>query len=100
MPAAASASTAFGARAAAAAPPVSAGKRLVPVNRIGIQLFTVRDKVSSLGFRAVFEELANIGYSEIEFAGYTRARSARSPRSRSVSCSTTTASARPGHTST
>lgn len=72
MPAAASASTALGARAAAAAPPVSAGKRLVPVNRIGIQLFTVRDKVSSLGFRAVFEELARIGYSEIEFAGYTQ----------------------------
>lgn len=68
---AASASTAFGARAAAA-PPVSAGKRLVPVNRIGIQLYTVRDKVSSLGFRAVFEELANMGYSEIEFAGYTQ----------------------------
>ncbi|MDQ1135600.1 sugar phosphate isomerase/epimerase [Microbacterium sp. SORGH_AS 1204] len=72
MPAAASASTAVGARAAAAAAPVSAGKRLVPVNRIGIQLFTVRDKVSSLGFRAVFEELARIGYSEIEFAGYTQ----------------------------
>lgn len=56
----------------AAAPTTAGRNRLVPVNRIGIQLFTVRDKVSSLGFRAVFEELARIGYSEIEFAGYTQ----------------------------
>ncbi|MFJ6653427.1 sugar phosphate isomerase/epimerase family protein [Microbacterium sp. NPDC091313] len=69
VPAAASAAP-IGARAAL--PTVSSGKRLVPVNRIGIQLYTVRDKVSSLGFRAVFEELASIGYSEIEFAGYTQ----------------------------
>ncbi|MFG6402875.1 sugar phosphate isomerase/epimerase family protein [Microbacterium sp. P04] len=67
---AASATSAFGAKAAL--PTVSGGKRLVPINRIGIQLYTVRDKVSSLGFRAVFEELANIGYSEVEFAGYTQ----------------------------
>ncbi|GAA2080110.1 sugar phosphate isomerase/epimerase family protein [Microbacterium hatanonis] len=67
---AASAASAFGTKAAL--PTVSGGKRLVPVNRIGIQLFTIRDKVSSLGFRAVFEELANIGYSEVEFAGYTQ----------------------------
>ncbi|MFD4421941.1 sugar phosphate isomerase/epimerase family protein [Agromyces sp. NPDC058484] len=58
--------------APAAVPTVSGGRRLVPVNRIGIQLFTIRDKVSSLGFRAVFEELAGIGYSEVEFAGYTQ----------------------------
>lgn len=58
--------------APAAVPTVSGGSRLVPVNRIGIQLFTIRDKVSSLGFRAVFEELADIGYSEVEFAGYTQ----------------------------
>lgn len=67
---AAAATTGLGARAAA--PGVGTGKRLVPVNRIGIQLYTIRDKVSSLGFRAVFEELASIGYSEIEFAGYTQ----------------------------
>ncbi|TQJ31162.1 sugar phosphate isomerase/epimerase [Microbacterium sp. SLBN-146] len=58
--------------AQAALPTVSSGRRLVPINRIGIQLYTIRDKVSSLGFRAVFEELASIGYSEIEFAGYTQ----------------------------
>ena len=63
------AASAFGGLATA---PTSGRNRLVPVNHIGIQLYTVRDKVSSLGFRAVFEELADIGYSEIEFAGYTQ----------------------------
>jgi len=58
--------------APAAASAARGGTRLVPINRIGIQLFTIRDKVSSLGFRAVFEELANFGYSEVEFAGYTQ----------------------------
>lgn len=46
--------------------------KLVPPGRLGIQLFTVRDKVSSLGFAAVFEELARDGYAEVEFAGYTQ----------------------------
>ncbi|WP_394553041.1 sugar phosphate isomerase/epimerase family protein [Agromyces sp. MMS24-JH15] len=61
--------------AATAAPTVSEGARLVPVNRIGIQLFSVRDKLSgagSIGFRRLFEELSAMGYSEIEFAGYTQ----------------------------
>ncbi|PJJ65436.1 sugar phosphate isomerase/epimerase family protein [Compostimonas suwonensis] len=58
--------------AAAAAAPTGGGTRLVPVNRIGVQLFSIRDKVNELGFRAVFEELADIGYSEVEFAGYTQ----------------------------
>lgn len=52
--------------------PLAGGSRLVPTNRIGIQLFTVRDKVQSEGFRAVFEELGDIGYSEVEFAGYSQ----------------------------
>ncbi|MWC00370.1 TIM barrel protein [Agromyces sp. MMS17-SY077] len=59
----------------AAAPTVSGGPRLVPANRIGIQLFSVRDKLSgaaSIGFRQLFEELSAIGYSEVEFAGYTQ----------------------------
>ncbi|MGI6879702.1 sugar phosphate isomerase/epimerase family protein [Microbacterium sp. gxy059] len=68
--------TGAAAAAAAAAPatpsPLTAGTRLVPTNRVGIQMFTVRDKVASEGFRAVLEELADIGYSEIEFAGYTQ----------------------------
>ncbi|AZZ50589.1 sugar phosphate isomerase/epimerase [Rathayibacter rathayi] len=63
---------ALAAPAGAAPAPSSGSTRLVPINRIGIQLYSVRDKVSSLGFRAVFEELGRIGYSEIEFAGYTQ----------------------------
>jgi sugar phosphate isomerase/epimerase len=47
-----------------------AGERLVPRGHLGIQLFTVRDQVASLGFQPVFEELAAIGYREVEFAGY------------------------------
>ncbi|WP_198410812.1 sugar phosphate isomerase/epimerase family protein [Microbacterium halophytorum] len=70
----------LGGTAASAAPPSGVpgsaaghgGQRLVPTNRIGIQMFTVRDKVASEGFRAVFEELGSIGYSEIEFAGYNQ----------------------------
>jgi sugar phosphate isomerase/epimerase len=46
------------------------GGRLLPRNRIGIQLFTVRDQVASLGFAEVFRRLSEIGYREIEFAGY------------------------------
>jgi sugar phosphate isomerase/epimerase len=46
------------------------GNRLLPRDRIGIQLYTVRDQVSSLGFDAVFAELSQQGYAEVEFAGY------------------------------
>jgi sugar phosphate isomerase/epimerase len=46
------------------------GGRLLPRSRIGIQLFTVRDQVTNLGFEAVFQRLSQIGYREIEFAGY------------------------------
>jgi sugar phosphate isomerase/epimerase len=45
---------------------------LLKKERIGIQLYTVRDQVSSLGFQKVFETLAWQGYKEIEFAGYTQ----------------------------
>ena len=37
---------------------------------MGIQLFTVRDQVAALGFDAVLARLSEIGYREIEFAGY------------------------------
>lgn len=46
--------------------------RLLPRNRIGIQLFTLRDRVSAVGFEAVFRELSRQGYAEVEFAGYTQ----------------------------
>jgi sugar phosphate isomerase/epimerase len=44
--------------------------RLLPRDRLGIQLFTIRDQVASLGFEEVFRRLSAIGYREIEFAGY------------------------------
>jgi sugar phosphate isomerase/epimerase len=57
-------------------PPAATGRRgggrdrLLPRDRIGIQLYTVRDQVESLGFEAVFARLSEIGYREVEFAGY------------------------------
>src|SRR3954449_867832 len=47
------------------------GGRLLPRSNIGIQLFTVRDQVATLGFEEVFRRLSEIGYREVEFAGYT-----------------------------
>lgn len=44
----------------------------VPKGRLGIQLYTLRDQVASLGFAAVFAELARYGYEQVEFAGYTQ----------------------------
>ncbi|MGQ4420227.1 sugar phosphate isomerase/epimerase family protein [Streptomyces sp. SAS_269] len=54
------------------------GHTLVPADKCGIILYTVRDAIgrdpltSSLpsGFRAVFEQLARFGYRQVEFAGY------------------------------
>lgn len=45
---------------------------VVPKGRLGIQLYTLRDKVQSIGFAAVFEELARYSYEQVEFAGYTQ----------------------------
>ena len=70
---------AAGATAAAALAPAGAvgqaggggrGGRLLPRGNIGIQLFTVRDQVAALGFQEVFRRLSDMGYREIEFAGY------------------------------
>lgn len=59
---------------AATAPSASAATSIlsIPKDRISLQLYSVRDKVSSLGFRVVLEEMARIGYKEVEFAGYTQ----------------------------
>jgi sugar phosphate isomerase/epimerase len=45
---------------------------LVPKGRLGIQLYTLRDKIAELGFAEVFKELVNYGYQQVEFAGYTQ----------------------------
>ena len=70
-----SATTLAGAVPACAAAPSAGNGLSIPQGSVGIQLFSIRDKVSALGFRAVFEELARIGYQEVEFAGYTQSTS-------------------------
>lgn len=58
--------------ATAPAGPPRPGGPLVPRGRLGIQLYTLRDQVSTVGFGPVFEELRAYGYDEVEFAGYTQ----------------------------
>jgi sugar phosphate isomerase/epimerase len=47
------------------------GDRLLPKDRIGVQLFTLRNRIGDLGFEQVFRELAETGYKWVEFAGYS-----------------------------
>ncbi|WP_415953545.1 sugar phosphate isomerase/epimerase family protein [Streptomyces sp. KLOTTS4A1] len=82
----ASAAALLGAAAApaSAAPDISAstaearplrdghGRKVLPEGRLGIQLYSLRDKVSTLGFAAVFAELQKYGYDEVEYAGYSQ----------------------------
>ncbi|MFJ7043106.1 sugar phosphate isomerase/epimerase family protein [Streptomyces sp. NPDC101112] len=68
--------TAAPAQAAGATEAATAGKGkgrpVLPPGRLGIQLYSLRDKVSTLGFAPVFAELEKYGYDEVEFAGYTQ----------------------------
>jgi sugar phosphate isomerase/epimerase len=48
------------------------GPGLLPADRIGLQLYSVRDQVSSVGFAAVLAAVAEMGYKNVEFAGYTQ----------------------------
>ncbi|MEV6380701.1 sugar phosphate isomerase/epimerase [Streptomyces sp. NPDC051773] len=72
--AAAPAQAAAGAEAATAtgAAGKGRGRPVLPPGRLGIQLYSLRDKVSTLGFAPVFAELEKYGYDEVEFAGYTQ----------------------------
>lgn len=70
-------SVAATAPAAAAEPAPAArgkgrGRPVLPPGRLGIQLYSLRDRVSTAGFATVFRELERYGYDEIEFAGYTQ----------------------------
>jgi sugar phosphate isomerase/epimerase len=82
---AAAAAVGLGSSSAYAAPSSVAGAgagagTLVPSGKRGIILFTVRDAVGRnplttdptlpSGFKAVFEQLSQIGYKQIEFAGF------------------------------
>jgi sugar phosphate isomerase/epimerase len=48
------------------------GPNILPPDRIGIQLYSVRDQVANVGFAQVLSTLAQIGYKNVEFAGYTQ----------------------------
>jgi len=83
---AASAGLAAGAAAITVLPgtALAASGVTVPPGHRGIQLFTVRDAITRTpnaatgvdgGFRFVFEQLAAIGYTQVEFAGYTQSTS-------------------------
>ncbi|MEV6108530.1 sugar phosphate isomerase/epimerase [Streptomyces sp. NPDC051940] len=61
-----------GAAATPAAASAPGRSPIVPPGRLGIQLYTVRDQVGTVGFAKVFEELEKYGYDEIEYAGYTQ----------------------------
>jgi sugar phosphate isomerase/epimerase len=61
-----------GAEGALQADTAFSGPLILPPERIGIQLYTVRDAIQSLGFATVFQTLAAIGYKQVEFAGYTQ----------------------------
>ncbi|MEU8348765.1 TIM barrel protein, partial [Streptomyces sp. NPDC048845] len=60
------------ATAAPAEAPAGRGRPVLPPGRLGMQLYSLRDQVSTVGFARVFEELSRHGYDEIEFAGYTQ----------------------------
>jgi sugar phosphate isomerase/epimerase len=68
----------------AAMPAFAANGVTVPPGKRGIQLYTVRDVVTRTpnpalgiggGFRYIFEQLAGMGYKQVEFAGYTQSTS-------------------------
>ncbi|MBB1482948.1 sugar phosphate isomerase/epimerase [Tessaracoccus sp. MC1865] len=73
----------------AAANPGTSNAQLVPGPRRGIILYTVRDAISrdpastpfASGFRSVFEALAEMGYRQVEFAGYNQHANAEGGRS-------------------
>ncbi|MFJ3711641.1 sugar phosphate isomerase/epimerase [Streptomyces sp. NBC_01267] len=54
------------------------GPVLTP-GRLGIQLYSLRDKIAEIGFAKVFDELERFGYDEIEYAGYTQGTGAITP---------------------
>jgi sugar phosphate isomerase/epimerase len=42
----------------------------LPQDRIGVQMYTMREQVAALGFATVLRRLKRIGFREIEFAGF------------------------------
>ncbi|WP_345044940.1 sugar phosphate isomerase/epimerase [Streptomyces sannanensis] len=64
--------TAAAPAAATELPGQGLGRPVLPPGRLGIQLYSLRDKVATLGFAQVFAELQRYGYDEVEYAGYTQ----------------------------
>ena len=48
------------------------GAGILPSDRIGLQLYSVRNVLPSIGFARLFEVLAEIGFKYVEFGGYTQ----------------------------
>jgi sugar phosphate isomerase/epimerase len=59
-------------RALGATAKVTPDVGLLPSDRIGLQLYSVRDEISARGFAPVLQELAKMGFKCVEFAGYTQ----------------------------
>jgi sugar phosphate isomerase/epimerase len=57
---------------------------LFPPERIGIQLYSLADQVSSVGFAKTLEEVAGMGYKLVEFAGYTDSSGTTLPQLRKL----------------
>jgi sugar phosphate isomerase/epimerase len=57
---------------------------LFPPERIGIQLYSLSDQISSDGFAKVLPQVAEIGYKLVEFAGYTDATGVTVPQLRKL----------------
>ena len=66
-------------RAAAATGPAAAAapakRSLLPPDRIGVMLYSLRDDIAEHGFARVLETVAEIGYKQVELAGYTQGSS-------------------------
>lgn len=66
----AAASLALGVHSAEAAVRKPPSSKDLPASNIGVQLYSVADQATSIGFPKLFAALSQIGYKYVEFAGY------------------------------
>ena len=66
----AAASLALGVRGAEASVGKAPSSKDLPASNIGVQLYSVTDQATSIGFPKLFAALSQIGYKYVEFAGY------------------------------
>jgi len=72
-------STSIAATLAASSKPSWAADTAHHIDRVGVQLYTVRDAMKT-DFEGALAKVAAIGYKEVEFAGYFDSCSERHPR--------------------